>query len=407
MTAAPATHSDDDLLALLASEAFIRDPGPVYREFLARPGWRTPTGYRVFARYEDVLTILRDPATFGQETRAQPSFHQMNPPEHTRLRRLVSRAFTPRAIERQSEHIAGLVDSLIDEVVAAGEMEVIEAFASRLPAMVMSVLLGVPVADGRRWRTYIEVMAAQRGLAHYLDREPGDREARDERRRVVSREQADFLLTLVQERKANKGDDVVSALLDARDEDESLTDDEVLFSLLLLIGAGMHTTAGQIGNVLEALLTNPEQLELVRADPTLIPNAVDEGFRYVGALQAEHRDVRVDGEVAGVPLTAGERVLIVNGAANRDPSVFEDPDTFDVRRANAADHLTFGWGVHRCLGAPLARTEVEISVRRLIERLPELALSAPARMQPYDRLRGLERLPVRWQTTQTVAVGGR
>jgi cytochrome P450 len=398
MAATHSTQADDRLLEMLASESFIRDPGPVYREFLQRPGWPTPTGYRVFARYDDVLAILRDPGTFGQETRAQPSFHQMDPPEHTRLRRLVSRAFTPRAIDRQREHIDELVDLLLDEVIEAGEMDVVEAFASRLPAMVMSVLLGVPVADGRRWRTYIEVMAAQRGLAHYLDREPGDREARDERRRIVSREQADFLSTLVQERKANKGDDVVSALLDARDEDESLTDDEVLFSLLLLIGAGMHTTAGQIGNVLDALLTNPDQLKLVREDPSLIENAVEEGFRLVGALQAEHRVVRVDGQVAGVPLTAGERVLIVNGAANRDPQVFTDPDTFDVRRANAREHLTFGWGVHRCLGAPLAKLEIEISLGRILERLPGLALAGPAELQPYDRLRGLEHLPVRWQT---------
>ena len=168
---------DDDarLCAMLAADEFIRDPFPVYREFLDRPGWRTPTGYRVFARFGDVMAILRDPATFGQETRAQPSFHQMNPPEHTRLRRLVSRAFTPRAVERQRDHISQIVGSLLDEVCDAGEMEVIDDFASRLPAMVMSVLLGVPVDDGRRWRTYIEVMVAQRGLAHYLDREPGDR----------------------------------------------------------------------------------------------------------------------------------------------------------------------------------------------------------------------------------------
>jgi len=156
---------------MVGSDEFIRDPFPVYREFLDRPGWRTPTGYRVFARFDDVLAILRDPATFGQETRAQPSFHQMDPPEHTRLRRLVSRAFTPRAVERRRDHITQIVGSLLDEVCDADEMEVIGDFASRLPAMVMSVLLGVPVDDGRRWRNYIEVMVAQRGLAHYLDRD--------------------------------------------------------------------------------------------------------------------------------------------------------------------------------------------------------------------------------------------
>jgi cytochrome P450 len=389
---------DDDarLCALLGSADFICDPFPVYREFLERPGWRTPTGYRVFSRFEDVLTILRDPATFGQETRAQPSFHQMNPPEHTRLRRLVSRAFTPRAIERQREHITVIVNSLLDEVADAGEMEVVDDFASRLPAMVMSVLLGIPVDDGRRWRSYIEVMVAQRGLAHYLHREPGDRAARDERRRIVSRAQADFLHTLVQERKAHRGDDVVSSLLDARDEDESLTDDEVLFSLLLLIGAGMHTTAGQFGNMLEALLGHRDQLDLIREDPDLIDNAIEEAFRYNGALQAEHRVVRQDGAVSDVPVRAGEQVLIVNAAANRDPLVFTDPDRFDVRRANARDHLTFGWGIHRCLGAPLAKVELEVGLRVMLERLPGIRLVGTPEQQPYDRLRGLQRLPIRW-----------
>jgi cytochrome P450 len=389
---------DDDarLCALLGSADFICDPFPVYREFLERPGWRTPTGYRVFSRFEDVLTILRDPAAFGQETRAQPSFHQMNPPEHTRLRRLVSRAFTPRAIERQREHITVIVNSLLDEVVDAGEMEVVDDFASRLPAMVMSVLLGIPVDDGRRWRSYIEVMVAQRGLAHYLHREPGDRAARDERRRIVSRAQADFLHTLVQERKAHRGDDVVSSLLDARDEDESLTDDEVLFSLLLLIGAGMHTTAGQFGNMLEALLGHRDQLDLIREDPGLIDNAIEEAFRYNGALQAEHRVVRQDGAVSDVPVRAGEQVLIVNAAANRDPLVFTDPDRFDVRRANARDHLTFGWGIHRCLGAPLAKVELEVGLRVMLERLPGIRLAGTPEQQPYDRLRGLQRLPIRW-----------
>jgi cytochrome P450 len=405
MAAAAATDYtllDDDarLCAMVGSDEFIRDPFPVYREFLDRPGWRTPTGYRVFARFDDVLAILRDPATFGQETRAQPSFHQMDPPEHTRLRRLVSRAFTPRAVERRRDHITQIVGSLLDEVCDAGEMEVIGDFASRLPAMVMSVLLGVPIDDGRRWRNYIEVMVAQRGLAHYLDREPGDREARDERRRIVSRQQADFLRTLVQQRKAHRGDDVVSALLDAREEDESLTDDEILFSLLLLIGAGMHTTGGQFGNLLEALLVHPDQLDLVCANPDLLDNAIEEAFRYNGALQAEHRVVLRDGVVGDVPVHTGERVLIVNGAANRDPRAFADPDRFDVRRANARDHLTFGWGIHRCLGASLAKIEIEVAMRLMLQRLPGIRLAGPPEQQPYDRLRGLQRLPVRWDVTR-------
>ena len=217
---------------------------------------------------------------------------------------------------------------------------------------------------------------------------------------VVSRQQADFLRTLVQQRKAHRGDDVVSALLDAREEDESLTDDEILFSLLLLIGAGMHTTGGQFGNLLEALLVHPDQLDLVCGHPDMLDNAIEEAFRYNGALQAEHRVVLRDGVVGDEPVHAGERVLIVNGAANRDPRAFADPDRFDVRRANARDHLTFGWGIHRCLGASLAKIEIEVAMRLMLQRLPGIRLAGPPEQQPYDRLRGLQRLPVRWDITR-------
>jgi cytochrome P450 len=209
------------------------------------------------------------------------------------------------------------------------------------------------------------------------------------------------LQKLIQERKAHHGDDVVSSLLEARDEDQTLTDDEILFSLLLLIGAGMHTTAGQFGNLLEALLHHPEQFDLVHANPGLLDNAIDEAFRYNGALQAEHRVVRQDGVVSGVRVRAGDRVLIVNAAANRDPAVFADPDRFDVRRSNAREHLTFGWGIHRCLGAPLAKIELEIALRLMLERLPGIRLAGSPEQQPYDRLRGLQLLPIQWDVTSS------
>jgi cytochrome P450 len=399
-----ARDNDSALIAMLGSGSFIEDPYPVYQELLRRPGWRTPSGYLVFSRYADVMSILRDPAVFGQETRPKPSFHVMDPPDHTRLRRLVSRAFTPRAVEKQRAAVAEMVNDLLHEVVGAGTMELMGDFASRLPAMVMAHLLNIPLDDGRRWQAYLDAMMQQRGLAHYLESEPGDRAARDEIRTKMTRQQADFLAGLIRDRQGGSGGDIVSTLLNAREGDESLTNEEVLITLLLLLGAGMHTTAGQIGNVVRALLEHPDQLRQLAADPGLLDNAVEEAFRFDGALQAEHRLVRKSGTVGGIPVSPGERVLIVNAAANRDPAVFENPDEFDIRRANARDHLTFGWGIHRCLGAPLAKLEIHTAIEQLLLSLPDLRIADAPRLQPYDRLRGLERLALAWTPQAAVPV---
>jgi cytochrome P450 len=398
--------SDNDaaLVAMLGSQSFIEDPYPVYQELLRRPGWRTPSGYRVFSQYADVMSILRDPLTFGQETRPKPSFHVMDPPDHTRLRRLVSRAFTPRAVEKQRAAVADMVDALLGEVASTGTMELMGDFASRLPAMVMAHLLNIPLDDGRRWQAYLGAMMQQRGLAHYLQSEPGDRAARDAIRTDMTRQQAAFLSGLIHERQGSSGDDLVSTLLNARDGDQSLTSEEVLITLLLLLGAGMHTTAGQTGNVVRALLEHPEQLRQLAGDLSLLDNAIEEAFRFDGALQAEHRLVRKSGMVGEVEVSAGERVLIVNGAANRDPAVFENPDEFDIRRPNAHDHLTFGWGIHRCLGAPLAKLEINTAVEQLLLRLPDLRIVEAPRLQPYDRLRGLESLSLAWTPPASVPV---
>jgi cytochrome P450 len=387
---------DEILVSLLASETFIENPYPTYHELHRRPGWRSPSGYRVFSRYQDVLAILRDHEGFGQETRPQPSFHVMDPPEHTRLRRVCSRAFTPRAIEAHRPAVQSMVTSLLDEVAEAGTMELVGDFASRLPGMVMAYLLGIPVDDGRQWQAYLEAMVAQQGFAHYLQGPPGDRAARDEKRRAVSRGQADYLARLIRERKSGTGDDIITTLLNAREDGQGLTDDEILFILLLLIGAGMHTTAGQIGNVVRALLEHPDQLRLLTGEPELIDNAIEEAFRYDGALQVERRVVRRTTMIGEVQVEAGEPVLIVNAAANRDPAVFEDPDRFDIRRKNAREHLAFGWGIHRCLGAPLAKLEIQTAIEQLMLRLPGVRIADAPIVQPYDRLRGLERLTLAW-----------
>jgi cytochrome P450 len=393
----PNPEEEADLVRGLEDESFIADPFPVYRQLARWPGWRAPSGYVVFSSYDDVLAILKNPDVFGQEGRAQPSFHVLDPPDHTRLRRLVSRAFTPRSIEHQRADVELLANGLVDEYAGVGQMDVVEDFAKRLPALVISSLLDIPLEDGRRWAYYLDVMAASRGLSHYVTTDQARRRELDERRRAVTREQADLLSDLIAARKGDdSGSDIVSSLLRARDEGDSLTSDEVLFTLLLFLGAGMHTTAGQIGTTLKLLLERPAVLAALRAHPSLIPNATEEALRFEGSLQAEHRIVRVPFELSGARVQAGDRVILVNGAANRDPRIFTDPDVFDIRRPNARDHLTFGRGIHVCLGAALARIEIQVALETLLARLPGLRSAGRPRYQPYDRLRGLAELRVEW-----------
>lgn len=390
-------EEDSRLVELLGSDAFIADPFPVYAELRKRPGWRAPSGYFVFGGYQDVITILKAPDVFGQETRPQPSFHVLDPPDHTRIRRLVSRAFTPRSIERRRESVSGIADRLIDECVDDHEMDLIEQFAKRLPAMVISSLLDIPLEDGRRWEHYLNAMTASRGLAHYLTTDTEHRAQLDETRRKVSREQADFLAALIEERRGGDDrDDIVTQLLRARDEDDALSTDEVLFTLLLFLGAGMHTTAAQIGNTMKLLLERPELVDTLKERPDLLPNALEEALRIEGSLQGEHRLVRKATTLAGLELKVGNRVIIINGSANHDPAVFPQPDEFNIFRDNAREHLTFGWGIHLCLGASLARLELQTGVEKLLGRLPGLRLAGPPVYQPYDRFRALDSLVVRW-----------
>ena len=189
----------------------------------------------------------------------------------------------------------------------------------------------------------------------------------------------------------------MSALIAAREGEDQLTEEEVLFSLVLILGAGLHTTANQIGNTFRALLEHPASLDRVVADQSLVPNTVEEALRYDGTLQAEYRVTRTDALVGEVAMPADTPIIIVNAAANRDPAFFENPDAFDIDRGNAVQHLTFGWGIHRCLGAQLARLELQLATAALSSRLRGLRLAEGELVQhPYDRWRGVTTLPVSW-----------
>jgi cytochrome P450 len=381
------------LSGLVADPQFGLDPYPAYRAFLKVPGWVTPSGYQVFSRYDDVVRIMRDHEAFGQEGIPYPNFHVLNPPDHTRLRRLVATAFTQRAANRQHDQIVGFVDELLTAVSTRGSMNLMEEFALPLPARVGAAMLGVPFEDVWRWNEWLWAIGLFRGRTSYLTHgsEADQKAAKD-----AAAAAADYFRNLIAERRSVEGSDIVSALLAAREGVDRLSEDEVLYSLVLILGGSLHTTASQIGNIFRALFEHSEALSALAADPQLVAGVVHEGLRYDGSLQAEYRVARTDAVVGDVEVRAGAPIIIAVGAANRDPAQFPDPDVFDIRRTNASQHLTFGTGIHRCLGAQLAQTEMLVAVRMLVERLPGLRLAGAPVQHQYDRWRGLRALPVAW-----------
>lgn len=385
--------SSDALSAAFGDKAYKENPYPAYEMLRENPGWLSPSGYRVFSRYADVQQILRSADVFGQEGIPYPNFHVLDPPDHTRLRRMVARPFTQHAINRQRDYVAQAVGELIDTLAPRGEMDLVNEFGLVLPGRVTARMLGVPAEDAAKWAAWLWNIGGFRGKVWYVDEST---QADRDRAARAAAESAGYFRQLIAERQARRGDDIVSALLEAREDDDRLTDDEVLYSLVLISGAGLHTTASQMGNMMRAILEHPGVLDEIAADPTLTEGAVDESMRYDGALQAEYRVCKADTDVGGVHVERGAAVIVVIGAANRDPDTFPDPDAFDIRRANAGHHLTFGMGIHRCLGAPLARLELVAALTGISARLPGLQLAGEPVQHDLDRWRGLSKLPVKW-----------
>jgi cytochrome P450 len=212
---------------------------------------------------------------------------------------------------------------------------------------------------------------------------------------AANAEQADYFSEIIEGRQRERGDDIVSRLIDAREADDRLTDEEVRYILVLLLQGGLHTTVHMIGNTIRLLLEHPDQQAEVSADASLVPRAIDEALRLRGILQTEVRMTRKPVVVEGVEIAEGEKVLTLNAAANRDPRVFPDPDRYDIHRSNANTHLAFGYGVHHCIGSPLARAEMTVAIRDLFA-LPGLRITGEVQRDPYFRLRGLSSMPVAW-----------
>lgn len=311
-----------------------------------------------------------------------------DPPDHTRLRNLVHKAFTPRMIERLREHIEAITADLLDAAAGKDEIDLIEDLAVPLPVTVIAEMLGVPLADQAMFRGWSSDLAGTLELA-VNDRDTYDRAAQ------ATAEFDRYFRDLAAQRRADPQDDLLTALVEAEEAGDKLTEEELIATCILLLIAGHETTVNLIGNGTLALLRNPEQMALLRDDPSLIKSAVEELLRYDSPVQMTTRWVLEDLELDGNQIKKGQQVAIMFAAANRDPARFENPNELDITRENNK-HLSFGSGIHFCLGAPLARLEGQIAISAIIERLPglELATDSPHYRDTYV-LRGLKSLPVR------------
>jgi cytochrome P450 len=352
-------------------------------------------------RYEDVRQVLIDPrfsraAAFGPDVpdtglgqASAGSILGMDPPEHTRLRRLVAGAFTARRVEALRPRVVKLVDELIDKLLTLPQpADLVDNFSLELPVQVICELLGVPATDRPLFHKWSDAVLGD------INSDPG-------RIQAAFGELAGYFGALIAQKRAQPADDLMTALIEARDDQDRLSEEELINLCLTLLIAGHETTANQINMFLLTLHEYPEQLERLRSHPEEIPQAVEELMRFaqLGTVGAGLPRVTTEEvELSGVRLPAGSAVIPVMAVANRDPSVTTDPDTLDVTRPHTA-HLAFGAGVHHCLGAQLARMELQEALRGLLGRLPQMRLATPVDELTFKDdmiVRSLHALPVRW-----------
>jgi cytochrome P450 len=393
------------------SPEFIRDPYPHY-ELLRRvdPVRLTPHGMYLASRHADVTNVLRDKRfgkdfverstrRYGAKIMAEPLFSSMShwmlqqdPPDHSRLRGLVVKAFTARRVEDMRPRIQHIVDQTLDRIIPHGHMDLIEDFAFRLPVTIICDMLGIP--EEHREVFY----SGSRDGGRILDPVPLSPEEIAKGNAAFTMSQM-YFQQLFELRRKQPGDDLTTQLVQAEEDGSKLSNEELTANIILLFGAGHETTVNLIGNGLLALHRNPDQLALLKARPELITNAIEEFLRYDSSVQATGRVTLEDiDDLGGKKIARGESVLCLLGSANRDPAVYPDrPDRLDITRPNVRP-LSFGGGIHYCLGAQLARIEAEIAISTLLRRLPELRLDDAENpdWRPTFVLRGLKRLPASW-----------
>jgi cytochrome P450 len=368
--------------------AFLADPYPHYAPLLAGPPRRVAMGLPVVlvARYADVVAVTRNHAGFSSTIPqymvpegsdpfgGAPTMPFSDPPVHTRLRRLVARDFSPRRIAALAPRIREVTVRLLDENVSGGRFEAMSALANQLPVVIIAEMLGVPVEHHASFRQWSDAVASGSATSPGMPVEPAVREAVTALR--------EYFTHAIDRRRAEPGDDLISALVAAHDTAEALSTDELLAFVVLLLLAGNETTTNLIGNGLLALARNPGEYQRLRRDPALIPPAVEEMLRYDSPVQTLMRFAAQDTEVGGTRIETGAVVAVLFAAANRDPAQFPEPERFDVART-PNDHVAFGEGIHFCLGAPLARLEARIVFEAIVERFATIALADPSAPLAY------------------------
>jgi cytochrome P450 len=373
------TRTKDDALNPFPWYRLMRETQPVYYN----PQYRF---WQVFG-YEDVQRVLSDYTSFssvfgGGGERRDPlgsSLISMDPPRHRQLRNLVTQAFTPRSVAQLSERITAIVNQLLEQVAATGRMDIIDDLSYPLPVIVIAELLGIPHADRERFKVWSDAVVG----ATYP--EDGDPQA----------EMSEYFLDMIAQRSREPKDDLISALLDAQIDGQHLNQRELLGFCILLLVAGNETTTNLIGNAILCFDEHPEVMEQLRAEPALVPGAVEEVLRYRSPVQFMYRRTVANTTIRDQEIRAGQMVLAWIGSANRDEAQFPNPDSFDIRRTPNR-HIAFGHGIHFCLGAPLARLEAKIVLTMLLERfheikrVPGVALEATG----SDIVYGVKHLPI-------------
>ena len=375
-----------------------RDPYPGYRALLTAPDvpnvwYSRKRGIWIVAGYDDVRAALRDHEAFSSaESQARYRVHlqSMNaadPPYHTRLRKFVSRAFTPRAMAAWQTVINEVADELVDAMIARGRTEMVSDLAKPLPNRLIATMLGIPKEDHAQFLAWADAMAE--GAFAPLDAHGIARSARSARATAAMRRNLDRLIT---QRRRAPGDDLIS-MMTASDGDDVLTDDEIFWSAAMLIGAGSETTTNLLSGLFLTLAQHPELYARLREHPELIPAAIEEQLRFVAPVQGFYRTATRDYTMGANTIPAGARVLLLFAAANRDPRHYDDPDTFDLDR-NSSDHLAFGIGIHFCLGTPLSRLEVSRVLTQLLPRVESIRFDGDYRYLDDPTMRGLAHLPL-------------
>ena len=404
------TGAGEPLFNPLAPE-FIRNPYPHYERMRTNdPVHLTPLGMYVASRHAEVSLVMRDKRfgkdyvertirRYGPNIMEEPVFRSMShwmlqqdPPDHTRLRGLVVKAFTARRVEDMRPRIQQVVDETLDRIIPQGKMDLIEDFAFRLPVTIICDMLGIP--EEHREAFY----AGSRDGGRLLDPVPLSKEE-IQQGNAGNAMAAMYFQQLFELRRKQPGDDLTTQLVQAEEGGSKLSNEELTANIILLFGAGHETTVNLIGNGLLALHRNPDQLALLKANPGLITNAIEEFLRYDSSVQLTGRVALEDIEdLGGRRIPKGESVLCLLGSANHDPAVYPDrPERLDITRPNVKP-LSFGGGIHFCLGAQLARIEAEIAISTLLRRLPDLRLddAENPEWRPTFVLRGLKRLPASW-----------